>query len=107
MKVVEAVKEIFCCVLGIVNPTYYQSRGWGPWLCWTRTPDSGSKAGSRHLDKDDWARRSLELPRPESPVIVDGRARQVVRPIYCGPDTRQTSPSWARSVSHHASAYAH
>ena len=32
MKAVEAVKEKFYCFLGIVHPTYYQSRGWGPWL---------------------------------------------------------------------------
>ena len=32
MMAVEAVKEKFYCFLGIVNPTYYQSRGWGPWL---------------------------------------------------------------------------
>ena len=32
MKAVEAVKENFYCFLGIVHPTYYQSRGWGPWL---------------------------------------------------------------------------
>ena len=32
MMAVEAVKENFYCFLGIVHPTYYQSRGWGPWL---------------------------------------------------------------------------
>ena len=32
MMAVEAVKEKFYCFLGIVHPTYYQSRGWGPWL---------------------------------------------------------------------------
>ena len=32
MKAVEAVKEKFYCFLGNVHPTYYQSRGWGPWL---------------------------------------------------------------------------
>ena len=32
MKAVEAVKEKFYCFWGIVHPTYYQSRGWGPWL---------------------------------------------------------------------------
>ena len=32
MKAVEAVKEKFYCFLGIVHPTYYQSRGWGTWL---------------------------------------------------------------------------
>ena len=32
MKAVEAVKEKFYCFLGIVHPTYYQSKGWGPWL---------------------------------------------------------------------------
>ena len=37
MKAVEAVKEKFYCFLGIVHPTYYQSRGWGPWLGWTPT----------------------------------------------------------------------
>ena len=35
MKAVEAVKEKFYCFLGIVHPTYYQSRGWGPWLVFT------------------------------------------------------------------------
>ena len=45
-------------------------------------------------------RQQIKAPTPESPVIVDGRARQVVRPIYCGPDTRQTSP-FELSVSHH------
>ena len=32
MMAVEAVKENFYCFLGIVHPTYYQSRGWGTWL---------------------------------------------------------------------------
>ena len=32
MMAVEAVKEKFYCFWGIVHPTYYQSRGWGPWL---------------------------------------------------------------------------
>ena len=32
MMAVEAVKEKFYCFLGIVHPTYYQSRGWGTWL---------------------------------------------------------------------------
>ena len=32
MMAVEAAKEKFYCFLGIVHPTYYQSRGWGPWL---------------------------------------------------------------------------
>ena len=36
MKAVEAVKEKFYCFLGIVHPTYYQSRGWGPWLVYTQ-----------------------------------------------------------------------
>ena len=30
MMAVEAAKEKFYCFLGIVHPTYYQSRGWGP-----------------------------------------------------------------------------
>ena len=32
MKAVDAVKEKITCFLDIVNPTYYQSNGWGPWL---------------------------------------------------------------------------
>ena len=38
MKAVEAVKEKFYCFLGIVHPTYYQSRGWGTWLPNTHPP---------------------------------------------------------------------
>ena len=38
MKAVEAVKVKFDCFLGIVHPTHYQSRGWGPWLVYTWVP---------------------------------------------------------------------
>ena len=41
MKAVEAVKEKFYCFLGNVHPTYYQSRGWGPWLVFVGKYDFG------------------------------------------------------------------
>ena len=47
MMAVEAVKEKFYCFLGIVHPTYYQSRGWGPWLVMWRLPTVND---SRQLD---------------------------------------------------------
>ena len=64
MKAVEAVKEKFYCFLGIVHPTYYQSRGWGPWLgspahLVQLLEGSVDKLGSNHFCKTG----ALNLPK--------------------------------------------
>ena len=49
MMAVEAVKEKFYCFLGIVHPTYYQSRGWGPWLVQTQLLNTATMIGLNSL----------------------------------------------------------